>query len=145
MAAATVSLYKSARTGYFKGSFDLLDDTIKVMLVGSGYTFSADHDELADVSANEITGTGYTAGGAALAGKTVTEASGVVTFDASDLTWAGLTATMRYAVIYAAKTVDGLTNPLIACVLLDSAPADVSVTGVDWTLRWSASGILYLS
>lgn len=144
MATAETHLYRSVRAALFKATVDLLADDIKVALVSSAYTPSLDHTQWADVSANEITGTGYTAGGQTLAGKTVATASDVTTFDATDVTWTGLTATMRYAVLYAAVTRDSLTNPLIGYVLLDNTPANVVVSGIDWTLTWSASGVLYL-
>jgi len=45
---------------------------IRVMLLANTYVpDQAGHDSVADVVANEITGTGYTAGGAALANKSV--------------------------------------------------------------------------
>src|SRR6185436_20007850 len=51
---------------------DFLSDTIKVALVASGYTPNLDtHETFADIT-KEVSGTGYTAGGAALASKTIT-------------------------------------------------------------------------
>lgn len=51
---------------------DFLSDTIKAALTTSAYTPNLDtHETFADVT-NEITGTGYTAGGVALASKTIT-------------------------------------------------------------------------
>ena len=48
-------------------------NTIKCMLLGAGYTPNYDtHDFLDDVVASEVTGTGYTAGGATLASVTST-------------------------------------------------------------------------
>lgn len=46
-------------------------DTIKGALV-TGYTFSGTDAHWSDVSSHEVTGTGYTAGGATLASKTIT-------------------------------------------------------------------------
>ncbi len=55
-------------------NIDFLSDTIYVALVASGYTPNlATHDFWDDVVANEISGTGYTANGALLASKTITE------------------------------------------------------------------------
>lgn len=51
---------------------DFLTDTIKVALTTSSYAFNLDtHETFADVT-NEVTGTGYTAGGATLGSKTIT-------------------------------------------------------------------------
>ena len=64
-------------------------DTLKVMILDS--TGSAALDETADteiddVSANEVSGSNYTAGGPTLDNVTVTESGGVVTVDADDET-----------------------------------------------------------
>lgn len=51
---------------------DFLSDTIKMALTTSAYTPNRDtHEFFSDIT-NEITGTGYTAGGVALASKTIT-------------------------------------------------------------------------
>lgn len=41
-------------------------DTFKLMLLTNSYTYSNAHTVVADVSANEISGTGYSTGGAAI-------------------------------------------------------------------------------
>jgi len=79
------------------GALDLDTDTIKVMLVTSSYTADQDaHTKRSDIT-NEVSGTGYTAGGASLANKAVTadntDNEGV--FDADDLTWSSSTITAR--------------------------------------------------
>ncbi|MEA2112442.1 MAG: hypothetical protein U9P50_00505, partial [Patescibacteria group bacterium] len=83
--------------------FDLEADTIKVMLLTSTHTTNIDTQiYIDDVSTNEVTGTGYTAGGKALANKAVTQdnANDLGKFDADDVTWSSSTITARYAVIY---------------------------------------------
>jgi hypothetical protein len=56
------------------GDIDFTSDTLKIILMASGYAFNPDtHDEYADVSASELpTGSGYTAGDKTLANVTVT-------------------------------------------------------------------------
>jgi hypothetical protein len=78
-------------------SIDLDTDTIKVLLVTSAYTPDQDaHTKRSDVT-NEVSGTGYTAGGATLANKSVsadtTDNEGVS--DADDSTWGSSTITAR--------------------------------------------------
>jgi hypothetical protein len=51
---------------------DLDSDTFKAMLVTSAYTYSSAHDFQNDIT-NEVTGTGYTAGGATLTSVTWTQ------------------------------------------------------------------------
>lgn len=141
MATAATAIYRATRAALFKAGIDYLDDAIMVALVGSGYAPSLDHIAWADVAAHEITGTGYTAGGQALANKSVTVAGDTTVFDAADTTWANLTATFRYAVLYAAVARDGVTNPLLGYILIDDTPADTVVAGVDWSIIWSADGV----
>lgn len=54
-------------------AIDMANDVFKIMLMGSGFTFDPDtHDELADVSADELAaGYGYTTGGNTLSGVSV--------------------------------------------------------------------------
>ncbi len=142
--AATATPYDALWKYLLAGDINLTDDDIYVALLGSGYTPSAAHAVLADVIAQEITGTGYDSGGAALSGKAFPLASGVATFAADNLTWSSLTATFRFAVLYAAVTRHSIVNPLIGYVLLDATPADITVTGIDYSIVWSDSGILTL-
>ena len=100
---ATGKWYGPAIAKMATKQIDWTNDTIKVALVTSTYTPDQDaHDEWADVSANEVSGTGYTAGGKVLSGKTLTYDSGTNTwtYDASDALWNSVTVTFRYAVIY---------------------------------------------
>ena len=57
------------------GGVDFSGDTFKIILMESGFVYNKDtHEDYADVSGNELgTGNGYTAGGATLAGVSVTE------------------------------------------------------------------------
>ena len=111
-------IYNSFKRDIMNGSIDLDTDTINVMLVTSTYTPNQDaHTKRSDVT-NEVSGTGYSAGGAALAGKAVTvdntDNEGV--FDANDLTWSTSTITARGAVLYKARggasSADELILPL---------------------------------
>jgi len=77
-------------------------DTYKVALLSSSYTPNyLTHATFADIS-GQITGTGYTAGGATLSNVTWTidQAGNVGTLSADPVTWSALTATCRYAVVY---------------------------------------------
>ncbi|MGA4989887.1 hypothetical protein [Nonomuraea bangladeshensis] len=91
-------------------------------------------------NANEVSGTGYTSGGALLTGTTFTGASGVATFDASDVTWSSSTITgAKGALIYA----DALAgNNAIVLVNLGS---DYSTSNGSLVISWSASGIFALT
>ena len=95
-------IFNSFKRDIMNGGIDLDTDTIKVALVTSSYTPDQDaHDNFDDVT-NEVSGTGYTAGGATLGSVSVsadnTDNEGV--FDAADVTWSSSTITARGAVIY---------------------------------------------
>lgn len=120
-------------------------DTIKVALLTNAYTPDQDaHNYLDDVVANEVTVTGYTAGGATLANKTNTYngASNVIVLDADDVTWSSSTITARYAVIYDASPATNATKPLIGYVDFGS---DQSSSNGNFTITWDATGIVRIT
>lgn len=138
---ATTKTYGSLITAAFNKEIDWGSDTLKVALLTSSYTPNQDtHDYWDDVSANEVTGTGYTAGGATLASVTIGYTSGtnVTKFDAADVSWAASTITARYAVIYDDTPGTAATKPLIAYVDFGT---DQSSSAGTFTLTWSANGI----
>ena len=136
-------IYNNFKKKIMDGSIDLDTDTIKVALVTSSYTPNIDtHVFFSDVT-NEVTGTGYTAGGKTLTTPVVsadtTDDEGV--FDADDTTWATSTITARGAVIYK-STGTSSTSPLIAYI--DFGSDKISSAG-NFTITWNAEGILNLN
>lgn len=123
------------------GAIDWDTDTIKVMLVNSTYTPSPTTDNfLNDVDANEITGTGYTAGGETIASISVVESAGVSTIDGADVSWlqnAGGFTNARYGIIYKDTGVN-TTSPLVGYIDLTT---DKSNVNGDLTIQWGVSGI----
>src|SRR5215207_1285547 len=86
------------------------------------------HDYKSDVT-NEVTGTGYTAGGMALANKTVTYTSGtnVGKIDADDLVWSASTiVNARVLVIYDSTPGTDATSPLLFHSVFDAEPSSSS-------------------
>jgi hypothetical protein len=76
-------IYNRFKANLLNKEIDLEADTIKVMLLNNSHAFTATHNQKSEIVANEITGTGYTAGGAALANKAVTQAA-TSNWDAED-------------------------------------------------------------
>ena len=113
--------------------------TLKLALVDSNYVFSAAHTLFSDASGDEISGTGYTAGGETLTGLVVA-ADG--TIDADDVPWAAATITFRRGILYISGTVDGKLNPVLFSYLYDDTPADIVVVASLWTHIWDAAGIV---
>ena len=117
---------------------DTTADRFKAMLVTSSYTPNfGTHDFKSDVT-NEVSGTGYDAGGKSLTSVTLTQSGGTITFDAADLTWAASTITARGAVVYD----DSLTNDPLICYI--DFGADKSSSAGDFVLSFNASGIFTL-
>lgn len=131
---------------------DLLDDTVKVMLVGSGYTPDKDHhfvDSITGGTSKELSGTGYTggfggSGRKTLASKAVTrdDTNDVAYFDAADLTWSAIDAgTVAYLAVVKEVTSDA-DSPILCIV--DVEP-NVVTNGGDYTVTWAADGIFKIS
>lgn len=142
--AVTAAWFGKALEGQFSGTaarrVDWAADTIKVLLTTSAYTPDQDaHDFVNDIT-NEVTGTGYTAGGTALANKTVTydAASNTVRLDADDVSWPTSTVTARRAVIYK-DTGTASTSPLLGWV---DFGGDQATSGATFQITWAATGIL---
>ena len=77
---------------------DLAADTIKIALFTSSASLGA--GTTAYSTSNEISGTGYTAGGVALSSKTVATTGTTAYFDAADPEWTSATFTANGALIY---------------------------------------------
>ena len=130
--ASTITLVNSLRKYLGDGTIDWDSDTVKVAMLTSAYTLNAAHSVFADVSANQVTaGGGYSAGGVALANKSVSLTGAVAKYLADPATWSALTKQSRWLAIYSEKTVNALTNPLIALILVDNTPADIVISGAD--------------
>lgn len=76
------------------------ETAVKGMLITDSETpdFSADNFR-DDVEANEVSGTGYSAGGVALTSTELTIASGVLTYDCADPSWASSTISNAMALV----------------------------------------------
>lgn len=103
MPAGTVNIYPNAIKSIVNQGIDLLNDTMKIILLDENHAYNSSHTELDDVSANEIaTAYGYTQQTKEIAGVTVTLDSGVTVVDLYDPTWVadGGSISASAAVIY---------------------------------------------
>jgi hypothetical protein len=142
---ATSKAYLNLAAAIFNKEVDFDSDNVKVALLSSSYTPNqTGHGYMSDTRAYEVSGTGYTAGGQALASKTVTKdaANKVVVFDAADVTWANSTITARYAVVYDDSGASDATKALIGYIDLVS---DQASNNGNFVIEWDASGILRLN
>lgn len=145
MATFTGKLYGKMFTAAFNKEIDLDSDAIHATLHTSTYTPDQDADDYFNDATNELsTANGYTAGGQALASKTVTYTAGTNkwVFDAADVVWSSSTLTWRTAVLHDRATGADSTRPLI---LYQQGDADTISTNADTTLQWHASGIIEIT
>ena len=134
----TSGIYNQAKYDLMTKSMDLVNDTIKCMLLSGSHTFTATNTQYSDISTNELAASGnYSTGGATLSGKAVTKAA-TTYWSASNTAWASATFTAAYAVLY--DTSD--SNHLIACFDLGG---NQSVSSGTFTIQWNASGIIALT
>jgi len=150
MATGNVIPYTTVMTDpAVSGGVDLDSDTIVCVLLSAAYTPNRlTHATWADLSAYEITGTGYTAGGQELAGKAMTHSAGTGKFDADDVTWATATITAKYAALVRRAGASLVSGDLaIAYVDLNTDdPADtVASLAAAFTVQWNAAGIMTLT
>lgn len=131
------NIYPTALEGFITKEIDLVNDTIKVVLLDDNHAFNADDETYADISANEITGTGYTAGGQALNSKTVTEGTTTV-FDADDLSWSDAEISAYHAVL-----VDTTVSDKLICSI--DFGGEQTITDGLFKLQWNSGGIITLS
>lgn len=105
-------------------------DTYKIALFTSAATLSK--ATTAYAATNEVSGTGYTAGGATLAGFAVTIDTDTAILDFTDATWASSTITARGALIY------NSTQSNKAVAVLDFG-SDITSTAATFTVTFPAA------
>jgi hypothetical protein len=140
--ASTFEFFHSFRQYIQDGTIDVDSTDVYLALVLSTYTKDLTDTIWADISTYEAaTGDGYTTGGAQLASNDATYSTVTGKFDATDVSWAALTKTFRFGVLYSVATVGPIVKPLIAIITFDSTPADIAISGATFTVSWNASGI----
>jgi len=114
------------------------ETTLKCALCTSSYTPNQDDHDFFDDITNEVSGTGYTAGGKIITTTNPTISGKVTTFDAADVSWTNSTITARYAIIYDYTGGSDATNALVAYIDFGE---DKSSENGTFQLTWNASGI----
>ena len=136
-------VYNSAKVDIAAGDIILDSDDIWILLVTSAYTPDPDAHNFRDDITNEVTGTGYTAGGMDMGTITVTQdnTNNRATVDAADPVWSGATITARGAVVY--KKVGTAATDRLICYL--DFGSDISSTAAAFTVQLATAGFLTLS
>lgn len=96
--AITQAMCTSFKEDLFQGEQDLDTDTIKIALYTSSATL--DSTTTAYTTTEEITGTGYTAGGVTLTGATIGTSGTTAYVDFNDPEWTSASFTTAGALIY---------------------------------------------
>ena len=137
-------VYNQFKTQIMNKEIDLVADTVKVALLDNSHSFAqtAVGWAASSTNANELAATGgYSAGGAALASKAVTQESTHGKFYAADTAWPSATFTAYNAVIYD-DTPSSPADPLICSIDFSGAQ---SVSSGTFTIQWAAGGILTIT
>lgn len=152
MAAGKWKIYEVSKKYLTDGTFDLDDTTNwKIALCSSSSnanTLSLAAPIYGNLTNELSTANGYTSGGVAVTGVTLTNSSGTITFDCDDVVWtaSGGSIAARFAVLYKNATVNTIVKPMLCVCLLDTTPADVTATsGNTLTITMNASGLFTLS
>lgn len=109
-------------------------DTFKLALYTSSATLGA--STTAYSATNEVSGAGYSAGGATLSAVNPSTSGTTALTDFADVTWAGATITARGALIY--NTTPGHTYTNAAVAVLDFGSDRTSTAG-DFTIVFPAA------
>lgn len=131
------------------GTLDLDTNTINLALFTSASNANTLTNSVwADLTGEVAAANGYTAGGAAVSGLTVSQAAGLGKWTATLPTFnaSGGPIVFRFGVLYVNATVNGVIKPLIGVCLADTTPADTTITdgnGLQW--QANASGIYTLA
>ena len=151
-------VYNTAAKEMWDDTVDLLNDPIKVALLGTATVYSPNVDDdvadtggAADALDAEISATNYTggwggAGRKTLASKTITadKTNDRAEFDAADVTWTSLggaaNATIEAAILIKEGVANDTTTRLIAYIDLTNTTTD----GSNFSIQWDAEGILQL-
>jgi len=128
--AITQAMCNSFKTELLGGTHDLDTDVIKIALFTSSATLDA--STTAYSTSNEVSGTGYTAGGNTLSGATISLSGSTAIVDFTDTTWSSATITARGALIYNSSKADR------AIAVLDFG-SDKSSTNGDFTVVFPAA------
>ena len=129
--AISQAMCTSFKQALLDGEMDFSSDTSQVFKIAL-YTSSATLGAATTVysTSNEVTGSGYTAGGNTLTVVAPTTSGTTAFLDFNDTTWTTATITARGALIYKA---DGVTDPAVA--VLDFGSDKTSTAG-DFTIQF---------
>ena len=134
MAITTNAICNSFKKELLQGKhdFDTSSDTYKLAMYTSAATLGASTENY--TTGNEVSSSGYTAGGGTLINQGVKVSSAIAITDFADLSFTGVTLTARGALIYNTTT-DGGTGTTDAVAVLDFG-GDKTATAGTFTVQF---------
>lgn len=141
MAAGAWTATNTTRTKFLNGQFDWDTDTLKVALFLSTSNIGAASTTYAGVTNEHANANGYTTGGITVSAGTLSGTTTVTADITTDPVWtaSGGSIIARFAVLY-----ESAGDVLWYC-LLDSTPADVTVTTGNTLTISTPSGVFTLA
>lgn len=130
------ALYPTALKKFLDGEIDLLDDTIKIVLLDADASYSASDEFLDDVNTDAVATSGV------LASKTTTAGA----FDATDVTFTALTGAVCESWVLYKDTGTASTSPLIMWMdtKADTSAFSYTPNGSNFTINFGAGGVFGL-
>ena len=143
--AQQTAIYNNFAAELLKGDIDLESDTIKLALVTDSYTLNPDtHTHFDDIT-NEVTGTGYTAGGITISNITVTvdntDDKAYISADSPERDSVTFDTPARAAILYK----DTGTASTSALIMVIAFAADQDPQDVDYVINWDPDGIFEIT
>lgn len=138
--AVSTWLYGSFNRALYTAQHDFVNDTYKGMLVGAGYTPNQDsHAYKIDIN-NEVTSSGYVAGGQEISvgAMSYTGAGNLESIPAGNMVWPSVSFIARYLIVYNDSWPSEATKPLVLCV---DFGANITVADQTFYYNWP-SGIM---
>jgi len=117
-----------------KHDFDTASDTYKLAMYTSAATLGASTENY--ITSNEVSSSGYTAGGSALVNQGVKVSSAIAITDFADLSFTGVTLSAQGALIYNTTT-DGGSGTTDAVCVLDFGGVKTATAGT-FTIQFPA-------
>lgn len=141
MAAGPWTATNTTRPKFLNGQFDWDTDSLKIALFLSTSNIGAASTTFAGVTNEHAAANGYTAGGIAVSPGTLAGTTTVTGDITTDPVWtaSGGSIVARFAVIYE------VGGDVIFYCLLDSAPADITVTAGNTLTISTPSGLFTLA
>lgn len=136
--AITTAVCNSAKKEFLEG-VHLAADVYKIALIKASHagTFNKNTTNYSDLGADEVVGTGYSAGGATLAGYASALNGDVASIDWSDATWAAASISADGAIIYNSSKSN---KALQVIAFADTGAIPVTSTAAAFTVTIPSSG-----